>query len=191
MIKDDIINFGNYNWRVLEVENSKALIISENIIELRWYHQEFVDITWSECGLRSYLNDEFYNNFGQHEKSRIISVTNKNPDNPWFRTRGGTDTVDRIFLLNIEEACEYFGSSTGNLLNKSEQRWLIDDCNNERRQAKFGNAYHWWRLRSPGYYSKTSASISSNGSVYVRGNGVFGRPRDGGGVRPALWLELK
>jgi organic hydroperoxide reductase OsmC/OhrA len=82
-------------------------------------------------------------------------------------------------------------ASTGNLLNKGDQRWLIDDCNNARRQAKFGNAYHWWRLRSPGYYGKTSASISSNGSLYLRGNGVFGRPRDSGGVRPALWLELK
>jgi hypothetical protein len=191
MIKYDIITFGNYNWRVLKVEGDRALIISENIIELRWYNHEFVDITWAECGLRNYLNNEFYSKFSQDEQSKIFAVTNKNPDNPWFKTTGGYDTIDSIFLLSLEEVCEHFGSSTGSLVNKGSQNWLIDDRNNGERQAKFNNVYHWWRLRSPGYYSKTAASINSNGNVYVRGNGVYGRPRDGGGVRPALWLKLE
>lgn len=190
MIKDSIITFGNFSWQVLRIEDYKALVISEKILELRWYNQEFVDITWAECGLRNYLNNEFYNRFNQGEKAKIITVTNKNPDNPWFKTKGGGDTIDRIFLLSLEEVCQHFGSSTGKLLNKGSQRWLIDDGNNGDRQAKFDNGYHWWRLRSPGYYSRTAASVSTNGNVYVRGNGVYGRPRDGGGVRPALWLKL-
>ena len=190
MKKGDRITFGNYNWRVLNIKDGRILIITEDIIEQRWYNNEFVDITWAECKLRNYLNNEFYNKFNQDEKARIIAVTNNNPDNPWFKTKGGNDTTDKIFLLSLEEVCEYFGSSE-NLLNKGSQKWLIDDENNEKRQAKFGNIYHWWRLRSPGYYSRTASSINSNGNVYVRGNGVYGRPRDGGGVRPALWLKLE
>lgn len=190
MIKDDIIVFGNYNWQVLDIKDGRILIITEDIIELHWYHSEFADVTWADCELRNYLNNEFYNKFSVSEKSKIIAVTNTNPDNQWFKTKGGIDTIDNVFLLNLEEACEYFGNSRENLLVKSKQKWLIDDENNQRRKANFGSESHWWRLRSPGYYGRTSASVNSNGCVYVRGNGVYGRPKDGGGVRPALWLKI-
>jgi hypothetical protein len=190
MIKNDIITFGNNNWRVLDIKDGRALIITEDIIELRWYNNDFVDITWAECELRKHLNNEFYNTLNLDEKAKIIAVKNCNYDNPWFGTKGGIDTTDRIFLLSLEEVCEYFGNSKKNLMVKDSQKWLIDDENNQKRQAKYGGKYHWWRLRSPGYYGRTSASINSNGNVYVRGNGVYGRPRDGGGVRPALWMKL-
>ncbi|MBD3887690.1 hypothetical protein IFO70_39940 [Phormidium tenue FACHB-886] len=189
-MKDDLITFGNYDWRVLDFKDDRALIITEAIIELRWYNNDFVDITWANCELRKYLNNEFYNTFNPYEKAKVITVINSNPDNPWFKTKGGIDTTDSIFLLSLEEVCKYFGNSKENLLIKGKQKWLIDDENNQKRQAKYDSDYHWWRLRSPGYYERTSASVNANGNIYVRGNGVYGRPRDGGGVRPALWLKL-
>ena len=190
MVKGDIITFGDYNWRVLDVKDGRALIITEDIVELRWYHKKFVEITWADCDLRKYLNNEFYNKFSQDEKAKISTVTSRNPDNPWFKTKGGNDTTDGIFLLSLEEVCEYFDDSGAKLRDKGNQTWYIDDENNGKRQAKHGNDFHWWRLRSPGYYGRTAASVSYYGYVYVRGNGVHGRPRDGGGVRPALWLKL-
>ncbi len=72
------ISFGDYNWRVLKLEASRALVITENIIELRWYHKRFEDITWADCVLRAYLNNEFYAGFNQNEKEKIIEVTGKN-----------------------------------------------------------------------------------------------------------------
>jgi hypothetical protein len=190
MIKEEIITFGNYHWRVLGIKDGRILIITEDITELRWYNQAFEDITWADCSLRRYLNNDFYESFDQEEKERIVTVVNHNYDNHWFKTKGGADTTDNVFLLSLEEVCKYFGDSSENLLNKGIQRWSIDDDNNPRRQAKYGNDFHWWRLRSPGYYGRTSASVSSSGKVYVRGNGVYGRPKDGGGVRPALWLRI-
>ncbi len=115
----------------------------------------------------------------------------KNFDNPWFGTKGGKDTADKIFLLSLEEVSEYFGNSKTKLQNKGKQRWYIDDQNNNERQAKYGNNFHWWRLRSPGYYGRTAASVNINGNIYVRGNGVYGRPKDSGGIRPALWIKLE
>ncbi len=190
MRKNDLITFGKYNWRVLDINQDRMLIITEDITELRWYHSDFVDTTWADCELRKYLNDEFYNTFNQNEKARIIAVENHNPDNSWFKTKGGTNTTDNIFLLSLEEVCKYFGDSKENLNIKGKQKWLISDENDQNRQAKYGNEFHWWRLRSQGYYGRTSASINSKGNVYVRGNGIYGRPKDGGGVRPALWLKL-
>lgn len=191
MVEDNQLIFGPCNWLVLERKDDRELIITKDIVELRWYHNEFTDISWADCELRKYLNTEFYNQFNADERERIIPVTNKNPDNPWFRTNGGTDTTDHLFLLSLEEVCMYFGDSKESLLHKGSQKWLIDDENNEKRQAKYKDNFHWWRLRSPGYYGRTGASINSNGNVYVRGNGVYGKPKDGGGIRPALWLKLE
>ena len=190
MSKGDVTTYGEYNWLVLEIKDGRALIITETIVELRWYHTQFVEITWADSELRRYLNNEFYNKFSQDEKAKIITVTIRNPDNPWFKTKGGKDTTDSIFLLSLDEVCEYFGDSKAKLLDKGSQTWHVDDENNGKRRAKYGDDFHWWRLRSPGYYARTAASVSYGGYVYVRGNGVYGRPKDGGGVRPALWLKL-
>jgi hypothetical protein len=191
MVKDDIIPFGQYTWQVLAVEDGRrALLITQDILELRWYHTRFEDITWANCALRQYLNETIYTAFSQGEKARIMEITNRNDNNPWFNTPGGQDTPDHLFLLSLEEVCQYFGDSLTNLRNKGGQTWAINDDNNHKRQARYGTDFHWWRLRSPGYYGRTGASINKNGYVYLRGNGVFGRPRDGGGVRPALWLSL-
>ena len=190
MNEGDIISFCNLKWLVLDIKADKKLIITKDILELRWYHKEFVEITWADSEMRKYLNGYLYQSFSEEEKARIIPILNKNPDNPWFKTKGGLDTTDKIFLLSLEEVSKYFGDSSANLKNKGKQKWTIDDENNSRRQSKLYGNFHWWRLRSPGYYGRTSASISSNGNIYVRGNGVFGRPKDGGGLRPALWLKL-
>lgn len=192
MVKDDSITIGQYAWQVLAVEDCRrALLITQDILELRWYHTKFEDITWANCALRHYLNETIYTAFSQGEKARIMETTNRNDNNPWFNTQGGQDTTDHLFLLSLEEVCQYFGDSITNLRNKGGQTWAIDDDNNSKRQARYGGDFHWWRLRSPGYYGRTGASIDKHGHVYVRGNGVFGSPRDGGGVRPALWLNLE
>ncbi len=99
----DKIVFGRYEWRVLDIQMDVALIIIEDIVEKRPYHDVYKDITWADCQLRKYLNGAFYNKFNETDKSRIISVTNKNLDNPWYGTSGGADTQDSIFLLDIED----------------------------------------------------------------------------------------
>lgn len=179
--------FAGYDWRVLGVADDRVLLLSVHVLALRWYHDRFVDTTWADCSLRAYLNGPFFDALPPAEAARVVPVQNPNPGNPWFGTPGGPVTEDRVFLLSLEEACTCFGDSTAALRAKGSRTWRIDDAHNEARRARFEGAFHSWRLRSPGYYARTSASISQDGSVYLRGNGVFGRPRDGGGVRPALW----
>lgn len=112
-----IIPFGGYDWRILDIQNHTALVITEDIIELRAYNDVYKDTTWSDCELRRYLNSEFYGSFNQADRSRIIPVMNENPDNQWYGSKGGEDTKDAIFLLSVEEAvCRYFGDSSGNCI---------------------------------------------------------------------------
>jgi hypothetical protein len=194
------LSFGGYHWLVLDIQDSAALIITQDIIEQRPYHDTYKDTTWADCALRKYLNEEFYDKFNAVDKLRIIPVTNKNLDNPWYGTKGGTDTQDNIFLLDIEDVvCRYFGDSSEKLQNRTKKQkyWFqCKDENNSKRLAKFRGYDYWWWLRSPGRINRVAAYVHGNpgGCVGINGNSVFfprfGPERDGG-VRPALWLKLE
>ena len=196
-----IISFGGYKWRILDTQGNTALIITENIIEQRIYHDAYKDITWAECALRKYLNGEFYDKFSATDKSRIIPVINKNSDNQWYGTKGGEDTQDNIFLLSIEKAaCKYFGDSSSKLENpKGNRRYWFErkDENNSKRIARLEGKDHiwWWWLRSPGRVNVKAVYIHGDGNIGIQGNTVLkGNISDGkctGGVRPALWLKLE
>ncbi|MGL5434030.1 MAG: DUF6273 domain-containing protein [Lachnospiraceae bacterium] len=195
------IPFGGYKWRILGIKNNAALIITENIIEQRSYHDVYKDITWADCSLRKYLNSVFYDKFDATDKLRIISVTNKNPDNQWYGSKGGADTTDHIFLLSIEEVvCPYFGDSSSNLYNpgKNQRYWFEGkDKNNNKRiatlESEEGRIWWWW-LRSPGRVNVKAVYIHGDGNLGIQGNNILkGNISDGkctGGVRPALWLKL-
>ena len=190
-----IISFGSYNWRVLDIQNDIALIITEKKIEERPYHNVYKEITWADCSLRKYLNGEFYDKFTEPDKSRIIPVINKNLDNQWYGTNGGEDTQDSIFLLSLEEAtCRYFGDSSSKLYNpgKNQRYWFErKDQNNSKRTAGGG----WWWLRSPGRVGVKAVYIHGDGTIGIQGNNILkGNIGDGrckGRVRPAMWLRTE
>lgn len=195
------ILFGGYNWRILDIKNNAALIITENIIEHRSYHDAYKDITWADCSLRKYLNGEFYDKFNDADKSRIIPVLNKNPDNQWYGSNGGADTNDSIFLLSIEEVvCQYFGDSSIKLYNpgKNQRYWFErKDENNSKRVARLeanNERIWWWWLRSPGRLNIKAVYIHGDGNIGIQGNNILkGNISDGrctGGVRPAMWIKL-
>ena len=178
------------------------MIITEYIIEQRPYHNAYKDITWADCSLRKYLNGEFYDNFSMADKSRIIPVINKNPDNQWYGTKGGADTRDSIFILSIEEAvCQYFGDSSSKLHNpgKNQRYWFErKDENNNKRIARLEankECICWWWIRTPGRVNVKAVYIHGDGNIGIQGNNILkGNLSDGrctGGVRPALWLKLE
>lgn len=197
----DKIYFRDYIWRVLSIQNERALIITEYIIEQRPYHDTYTAITWADSSLRKYLNSEFYNRFSNEDKSRISPVINKNYGNQWYGTEGGTDTSDNIFLLSMEEAvCQYFGDSSAKLYNpRKNQRYWFErkDANNCKRVAKLADNTEqiwWWWLRTPGRVNVKAVYIHGDGNIGIQGNNILkGNIADGkctGGVRPALWLKL-
>jgi len=198
----DIMQFGGYNWRVLDVQGGKALIITEHIIEQRSYNVERKDVTWETCSLRAYLNGEFLQKFSKEDQGRIAETRIMNPDNLWYGTKGGNDTTDKIFLLSLEEADKYFGDS-GDYREKRRKKYegqppsgkwvpanegsVFSNANDSGRIAKHEDKDWFWWLRSPGSDSIDAAYVSRVGSVDVIGSVVH----DGrGGVRPALWIDL-
>lgn len=196
------IPFGKHDWIVLNVQGDRALIISAHIIEQRPYHDHYTEITWADCALRKYLNGEFFDSFSSAEKLRICPVTNVNRANQWYGTNGGADTLDKIFLLSLDQAvCQCFGDSGTKLyFPKQNQRYWFErkDENNAKRIATLEHntkQIWWWWLRSPGRVGVKAVYVHGDGNIGVQGNNVLkGNIADGkctGGVRPSLWLKIE
>lgn len=198
----DQLVFGKYKWIVLDVHEDKALILTEDIIELRDYHNASTDITWKECELRKFLNSEFYSRFSEDDRAKIIRTHNANVGNSWYQVDGGKDTMDYIFILSIDDVVRtYFGDSR-RLLDcpgKNQRYWFQrKDENNHKRRANYQHSSWWWWIRTPGKHSRVAVYIHGDGNIGIQGNGVSKRNTNvihhltndtRGGVRPALWIK--
>ena len=170
----NIIKFAEYDWRILDIQDDRILIITEEIIDIRDYHNETGDITWAECSLRTYLNGEYYNNFNESEKERIIQVTNINQ----YETREAQDTQDYIFLLSIDEVNSYFKDDSARIANYQ------------------GEDKGWW-LRSPCELGWFASYVLEDGVIMTNGTTAYYSSRENGyaddnkGIRPAMWLTIE
>lgn len=171
------IKFGKYEWRVLAIKNNVALIITENNVKKIAYSENlqgirWVDgICWSESTVRKYLNTSFLNEFSNDERTLIQTTTVSTPDNPEYGTPGGADTSDRVFLLSIEEALQFFD----------------DDTDRKPDESSPGVEATWSWLRSSGGEKTFAAIIEKSGKVSAGGNRITNLQ---GGVRPAIFIKL-
>ncbi len=190
----DTVRFGSYEqdndtsngaeaieWLVLDKQDGKLLLLSKNALECKKYNEESVKVTWETCTLRDWLNSTFYTTaFSTVEQERIETTKVRNEDNTkYWRTRGGNDTEDKVFLLSIREAKSYFDSFSARCTKVTAYAKAQGaSANNE------GNG--WWWLRSPGISGRNAAFINITSSYVVSGSRI---DREGGSVRPAFWLN--
>lgn len=184
----DTIDFGSYRgatkWLVLAVEDGRALLISEEILDIGPYSIKDISTTWETSFQREWLNNGFiYDAFNEEEQALILSAMLSTPDNGEHGTSGGADTEDRIFLLSAEEAERYLPSD-------AEKKALFSSytaCYNKVNNWPNDGSYGWW-LRSPGA-SQTRAALVVNGEIDGEGQSVASL--NNAGVRPALWVDTK
>ncbi|MBE6649699.1 MAG: hypothetical protein E7613_00155 [Ruminococcaceae bacterium] len=204
----DYIKFGRYEqdnntsngkeeieWRVLEVKDGRALVISKYGLDAKAYNEKWEDVAWETCMLRRWLNNEFLNTaFTSDEKAMIPTVTVTADKNPEYSTNPGNATQDKVFLLSINEANKYFSSSADMICKPTDYAVA-----NGVSEDYMGNCC-WW-LRSPGYSQRYAAGVDYGGSVGTYGVRVNrgGLVSTGGtifhhgyyAVRPALWINLE
>ena len=120
----DCITFGNYwqedtngdgkvdqtdekqpiKWRVLSVDGDDAFLMADDTLDYQEYNKSgedvnLQDITWENCSLRKWLNEDFMNAaFSEGEQESIIEtkVQNGTSDNE-------NETLDKVYLLSKEE----------------------------------------------------------------------------------------
>lgn len=197
----DIITFGKYEqdddhsngkedikWIVLEVEDNRMLLISKYALDAKPYHNTLRQITWADCDLRAWLNNDFINEaFNESEQSAIIfgNIDNKKEEgNPQWKTKGGNDTKDKVFLLSYFEADRYFADTLSRRCASTsyskEGAGLSDEYKTVYNEGSCG----WW-LRSPGGKQSFAAFVDCAGELLYSA-GV----NDKSGVRPAVWIDI-
>ena len=160
-----------------------ALLLTEQVVELRPYNKKPGAVTWEECSLRGYLNTTFTRYFSNDEISIIVKSLISNEANLWSGVKGGQATDDYFFLLSLDEIDNYFDKS-GYYRDKVIKRTnrITNSCDKDRAIIE-----PWW-LRSPGKTSADAAFVTGGGCIYVGGQVVNSYDI---GVRPAVWLSLK
>ena len=211
---NDLVAFGHYLqedlsvpspilWRVLERTDNELFLLSDLILDCRRYHgktaevtwRDAVDITWQDCDLRDWLNQEFFETaFDPSEKKYIQTVLCQ--DNG----EGSPDTNDKVFLLSVKEVLmakdvlgvqglKTTGTSYAKLKKEDGSNLYVYDLSKEadylvKEGQRMGCS--WWWLRTQGnkasraYFIGTQASLRSYANVSCA--------RDG--IRPAIKIKL-
>lgn len=205
----EIIPFGSYeqdnnpangkeiiDWRVLEVDNDKALLLSEKILDAKPYSEVPGEATWETCTLRSWLNNDFYNTaFSATEKSSILTSTVVNENHPYYGTQGGNNTNDKLFLLSFSEIINQAYGFNSELNYKDTARQALGtqfSINNglftANESGDLGNNT-WW-LRSPGSDNSKAGLVDGTGYVFDGDSATCIIQETTSGVRPAFWINL-
>ena len=201
--------FGNYKqgkngeilpieWRVLEIEDGKALVLTDAVLDEVAFNEIEKSVTWNNCTLRKWMNDDFLNAaFSSSEQEKIATVVINNhstiqfidENGKTYKSKKSDDTEDKIFALSIEETVKYCSTHPGAMYSE----YIYDKYGMGMENAS------WW-TRSTALDSigdevvQYSAWISNGDDWYVESNDyhsfIQGDVRVTEFVRPAMWIIL-
>lgn len=175
--KKSYFKYEPIKWRVIKCENGEALLLSDIVLDKQKYNKRLKKVTWEKSTLRKWLNKKFMNRaFSSSEQEAIRTTKVINEDNYYYKTDGGNDTLDKIYLLSLSETDEEkeygFTDSYGMTIKYSNYANLDD--------------YQYWWLRTPGEKNISAAAVDMFGEAYVGG----GESDMELGIRPVLHLNL-
>ena len=178
----DEMEFGSYNnneltWNVILKTDGLYLLECQNNIDTKKWNDEggsidvdsplFYANEWSNCSLRTWLNDDFYNQaFDKNAKAAIVKCDLRNSIEEAYTKSGGKDTQDNVFVLSYAE-CKKFVEPL-DLLDCESAYWLRNPAGSNGEYAAICDGY----------------LTDEVGDWYGGCSGV-GEEQ---GVRPAIWV---
>ena len=177
---------------IVSEEGDRTLIMSRYVLDCQQFNTEFEAVTWENCSLRSWLNDDFFNAaFNETEQNQIITVILSNPDNVVQGTEGGNDTEDRVFCLSVEEILANYEFDSDQNISRSLIAEASQYASNQRLFVDNNGCAPWW-LRTPAG-SGTGDELCA---CYVTADGKAGWGASTfyvsyahNGVRPAIYIS--
>ena len=193
----DIITFGHYeqdnnrdngpepiDWRVLDKEDGKVLVISDKGLEMLPYFA----IYWKRSHIGGWLNGPFLYDFTAEEKAMIVETTvtaDKHPDKP--ETDQGANTEHGMYLLSVDEVEKYLPNEEDRVCYATEYL-----------KAQFIDTIHLDGLEEDGrcdWWLRTAYTNYSSGAIIsiIGGGGTFGWATHGCrlALRPVCWIQLE
>ena len=197
----------NLEWIVLDKEEDRALLLCKEVIDCKCFDDTNIETTYKNSTIRKWLNEEFYNEaFSNVEKNNIIETNNTNIN---LQGNRDEDTIDKVFLLSLDEVQKYFGeldnidknNGYDNIVHNNKAQAFpttyakeVDNLGEKLFYSKaegkdYNGACEWW-LRTMNSDHKSTAIVYCNG--YAEGlekeHLINYKNR---GVRPAIWVKCK
>lgn len=182
---NDIVVFGAYEqdgiiqngaegieWLVLDVQDNYALLLSRYALDSQKYHKVTAQVSWNNCSLREWLNNDFMNTAFTKSQQEVI-------------LKAGLDngaSVDRIFLLDSKEVNRYVTDWTA--LICAPTSYAVSRGAGKNQPDDSRDAVSWW-LRSLYEGGSQAYCVSFKGEqyTYMVGNDFMS-------VRPAMCIDL-
>lgn len=186
--------FGNYEqdndlsngqepieWLVTKIQDGKMFLVSRYCLDSQLYNDEYIDVTWETCSIRTWLNNDFLNAaFSAEEQTKICDTDVTNGANFTYKTSGGNNTVDKLFLLSLSEVRNVFPSAAERIADSTAYAL----AQGAYQEPRFGTSWYW--TRTPGYTHDSAVYVCGEGDTYFSGHIVT---QEAGAVRPAMWIE--
>ncbi len=173
-------------WKVLAKEDNKLLLITEYVIDVKDYHSTKSLVSWENCSLRKWLNEDFKNNALTDEQKNIIIKTTLHTDcsgsDETLAQKYSSTTEDEIFILSSAELNKYFKNNKNSLAYPTE--YAIG-----KNIKKINTCWYW--CRNPEIWFSATGEFcqgdligpSDIGSTSAGDNKNYG-------VRPAMWVDI-
>lgn len=156
------------NWRILDETDAQILLLADQVIDCRYYHNTNEEAAWSESDLCQWLNGYFLET-ALNDKADMVQVT----------------PIGKVFLLDSAQLNRY-------LLMQPD--YTIDDVRTActpyaRCMGAYGNQTGdaWWYLRYEEHETFTLRTGSMDG-VSISGIMAHGE-NIGTGIRPAVLVN--
>jgi hypothetical protein len=174
---DDDYEMHPIKWVVLAKEDGKALLMTvHDIISLDCELKQ--KGVWADSYVRKMLNNGFIHvAFTEKERAQIVTVTVNTPKNKDYKTDGGPDTKDEVFLLSVDEVEKYLPDQRS---RKSEPT----EYAHKQRPTK--RDWGYWQLRTPGKDNWGSVAVSDGSGDYCA---MTGNHAGYSYIRPAIWVK--
>ena len=183
------VTFGKYKnkdieWIELESDGEKTMMISRYVLDSAKYDKAYGVLTWADCSLRRWLNNDFLKAaFSEEEQKAIVKIRVDNSDaqgNPEWNSRGGASTDDKVYLLSYAEVMTYFDT----LESRKCEPTAYAKNSGVLTSTEDGITSCWWWTRSPGSQQLNAAGVRPDGSI-MDDHVDF----EDGGVRPVIWVD--
>ncbi len=191
----DVIEFGKYEqdanfyngkenieWILIDKNEQGLLLTTKYLLDCKPFNIFHRKVFWEDSSIRSWLNNEFYNNaFSNSEKELINTAYLINDENPYHKTFSGNNTYDKVFLLSISEVLNIYNKNQN--LEISKRDALTLDIKKLCKPTQFA--------KNNGVRVNISPAIYNGcGNYFLRTAGLFGERKWYGNVTAEFYQSI-
>lgn len=171
------------SWKIIARDGDRALLVNY-ILEVQPFNETDQQVTWADCSLRQWMNNEFFHTIFTAEEQSVIETTQIS-----IGDGSGSTTQDHLFLLSYSEVCQFFpeayASTSKSFPDPEKQARIAAMTDYARKRYDNTSLSRQWLIRPVGEAGTTVPYIDHNGALQQ--DKPVSSPS---GIRPAMWVVL-